>query len=193
MNICWLLIPLEKSRFFHWKSIPSLSSIRNFLVCFSENFRSNAFVLNLLDFIFFRPNLTQKHILSVLVFRNWIFFKINVNSSCNGEGDYERRRCQKVCFGLRMDSSFKISISTENWGYANVFTFDCLLNLLMDFSWVSNTSHASVTGMIESHCIHILCQSRNLKILRNSLRSWWKWGFDIRWNLDSSFMSIFAK
>lgn len=134
MDVSGFFVPFEVHRLLDLQRVPSFGSLADLAVSIEVNLRLDDRVLQMLDFFFGWPQLSQVDIVSVFVLGNWFGLEVDVDCAGYSEGHDQRRRGQEVGFGVRMHSALEIAISREDGCNAEIFLLDGFFNFFVDFS-----------------------------------------------------------
>jgi len=119
-----------------------------------------------------RPDIFKENIFTIVSLTNWFSFEINIASSSKGIGDNKWWGSQVVSSSLWMDSSFEVSVSGKDSRGNEIVINNGILSSFRNFSRVTNTGHATVTGNSETKSIKGILDTSVLKVVLNYSRSW---------------------
>src|SRR5436309_227793 len=93
-----------------------------------------------------RPYFVQENCFTISICTDWLFCQIDVYCSSQRISHDQRWRSQETCTDLWMDSSFKVTITTQYCRYYKIVILYCFSNWLGKRAAVSDT-------IVDRYCV----------------------------------------
>ena len=140
--------------------VPHRIAVEHIAVRFFKHLRVHCVGNRLRDFLLRGPNVAQENILAIFSNAERFSFQINVRRAGERVGDDERRRCEKICFDVRMHAPFKIAIARKHRRRDEIARVDGFSHRFGQRTRIADAGRAAVTDNIETKLFEIRQQSR---------------------------------
>mmetsp|Transcript_1651 Transcript_1651/g.5128 ORF Transcript_1651/g.5128 Transcript_1651/m.5128 type:complete len:247 (+) Transcript_1651:45-785(+) len=115
-NVSRVEIPLVESRVRRLESVPLGGTLLDVRVHLLEEGGQDDCLTQRGDVLSRGPDVTQKHLLTVLILAEWSGLKIEDNVAGQSVGDHQRRRGKVVGTHILVDTSLKVAVAGEDRG-----------------------------------------------------------------------------
>lgn len=106
-----VILPFVLKGFFSLKAVPSVGSLGDLGIDFSEHLRGQTGGDHIIDFSSGGPDISEKNWLSIGISSNRLSFEVNIDLAGNGIGHNQRRGGEIVSLDKRMHSGFEVSVT----------------------------------------------------------------------------------